>query len=355
MIAAVLLGLYALTVATLAPVLLDRYWPADRAPRLTLALLQVLSCSFLVAAATTCLAFAMAGVNRLAELNPAIDACADQLPISDESPISAVLGDLALAAIAFLVLRLAYSLLDTFGAARLRRRSHAATLYMLARPDPALGVLVLDHPEPACYCLPGRRGAIVVTTGALDLLTPPQLAAVLQHERAHLAARHHLVVALTVAIRRTVPGVKLLRHAERETRRLVELIADDAAARQSGAPTVAAALAVIGVGHLAGPGNLAAIPGSASGSAAERVAAERLRPGVLGIDSSPTVARVVRLIGARRVLHRRAKAISVLTAIAAVAVPVTLGLVSMTSSFQPCPATPDGERPDQAINTVVGR
>lgn len=343
MITAVLLGLYALAVAVLAPVLLSRYWPADRAPRLTLALLQLLSCSFLVASATTCLAFAVAGVDRLASWNPAIDACADQLPINDESPVGAVLGNLASVVVGLLAVRLAYSLLATFGAARLRRRSHAGLLRMLARPDEDLGVLVLDHPEPACYCLPGRRGGIVITSGALDRLSGPQLQAVLQHERAHLAARHHVVVALALAMRRTVPRVRLLRYAERETRRLVELIADDAAARQSGAPTVAAALAVIGTGRLAGG---ASLEGPLLG--------ESTLGAALAIDSSPTVARVVRLIGARRTVRRRAKAVSVLAAVAAVAVPVALGVATLTTSFRPCP-TSDGDKPDQAISEPVDR
>jgi Zn-dependent protease with chaperone function len=47
------------------------------------------------------------------------------------------------------------------------------------------------------YCVPGRLPTIVVTTGALAVLEPEQLAAVLAHERAHLAGRHHLLLAVT--------------------------------------------------------------------------------------------------------------------------------------------------------------
>ena len=35
MIAALILGTYAVVVALLAPALLNRFWPSDRAPRLT--------------------------------------------------------------------------------------------------------------------------------------------------------------------------------------------------------------------------------------------------------------------------------------------------------------------------------
>ena len=322
-IAALSLGCYALIVAVLAPFVLARFWPSDRAPRLTLTLLQILSCSFLVAGATTFLAFAVAGVDRLASMSPAIDACADQLPIDDESPVGAVIGHLCLAATVILTARLAYCLLSTFGRARRRRRAHIDVLRMCARPDPDLGVFVLDHPDPACYCLPGRPGMIVITDGALGRLSANQLQAVLEHERAHLAGRHHLVVALAFAVRRTVPRVPLLSYAERETRRLVELIADDAAARHSGAPTVAAALAVIGVGHVPG--------GGAEGS-------------ILAIGSSPTVARVSRLMGAKRALEGRMRALSILAATAAVAVPIVVGTMSVTSVVKHCPAVRDNEK-----------
>ena len=276
--------------------------------------------------------------------------------------------------VGLLAVRLAYSLLVTFGAARLRRRSHAGRLRMLARPDADLGVLVLDHPEPACYCLPGRGGGIVITSGALHRLSERQLQAVLHHERAHLAARHHVVVALAVAMRRTIPRVRLLAYAERETRRLVELIADDAAARHSGAPTVAAALAVIGVGRLGGAsaldgptaGDSTADGSMAGGSTPDRlmaggstlaagIAADSLAAGgILAIDSSPTVARVRRLIGARRAIRRRAKAASLLAVIATIAVPVALGAAALTTSFRPCP-TADSDKPDQTISETVNR
>ena len=87
---------------------------------------------------------------------------------------------------------------------------------------------------------------MVITTGALARLSAKQLEAVLLHERAHMSGRHHLIIALATAIGRTIPRIRLLAYAERETRRLVELIADDAAVAHTGAPTVAAALAVIG-------------------------------------------------------------------------------------------------------------
>jgi hypothetical protein len=157
-IAALILGTYAVTIALRIPALLERYWPSDRAPRLTVALLQVLSCSFLVAAATCGMALAVTLIDQLSHLSPAIDACADRLPINDESPVGPLLGELGLAVSAGLAVRIAYCFLTTFGTARLRRRAHIQALRMLATRDDEHGMLVLDHQDPACYCLPGRPG-----------------------------------------------------------------------------------------------------------------------------------------------------------------------------------------------------
>ncbi|MGW4442037.1 M56 family metallopeptidase [Streptomyces sp. NPDC004682] len=79
-------------------------------------------------------------------------------------------------------------------AARLRtvRRSVAGL------PD-AGGLCVLDDPRPDAFALPGgawRTDRIVVTTGMLRALGPLEREALLAHERAHLAARHHRFLAV---------------------------------------------------------------------------------------------------------------------------------------------------------------
>lgn len=325
MIAAFILGSYAATVALYAPIALERYWPADRAARLTVLVLQILTCSFLIAAATSGLALALTLIDRLASIDPGVDACADQLPINDESPVGPLIGDLGLVVAAGLAARIVWCLLSTFGTAHLRRREHARALRIVATRDVERDILVLHHDDPACYCLPGRRGTVVVTSGALQRLSPAQLEAVLAHERAHLAGRHHMAVAFAVAVRRAIPGIRLLAYAERETRRLVELIADDAAARQSGASTVAAALAVIGVGR---------VPGTALGISSR--------------DLPPAVARVARLAGADRELRGRAWALSVVATVAVAMVPILLAAVAVMTVTWHCPRGTDNETPQSA-------
>src|SRR6266496_1553446 len=78
-------------------------------------------------------------------------------------------------------------------------RGHRELLALAGRSQPGLpGVTLLDHPTPLAYCLPGRVGGrpgpIVLTTATLQRLDPGQLQAVLAHEHAHQARRHHAVL-----------------------------------------------------------------------------------------------------------------------------------------------------------------
>jgi Zn-dependent protease with chaperone function len=108
--------------------------------------------------------------------------------------------------------------------------------------------VVLDAPLPAAYCVPGRPATIVLTSGALGVLDRAQLTAVLAHERAHLAGRHHLLIALTRALAACLPMVPLFTEGPAEVARLAEMCADDAAARRSGRRTLIAALLAMGTG-----------------------------------------------------------------------------------------------------------
>jgi Zn-dependent protease with chaperone function len=125
--------------------------------------------------------------------------------------------------------------------------------------------VVLDAPQPAAYCVPGRPASIVLTSGALAVLSPAQLRAVLAHERAHLAGRHHLLISLTRALAASFPGVPLLRHGAAEVARLAEMRADDAAARRAGRRVLVAALLAMGTGT--------AVPGRALAATAGQVTA----------------------------------------------------------------------------------
>jgi Zn-dependent protease with chaperone function len=138
--------------------------------------------------------------------------------------------------------------------ARRRASEHAQAARITGRRFPGTGLpplstaVVLEAPQPAVYCVPGRPATIVLTTGALAVLDPAQLLAVLAHEHAHLAGRHHLLVTLGKAMRAGFPAVPLFARGAEEVARLAEMRADDVAARRSGRDTLLQALVAMGTG-----------------------------------------------------------------------------------------------------------
>jgi len=108
--------------------------------------------------------------------------------------------------------------------------------------------VMLDDPRPAAYCVAGRPAAIVVTSGALAVLDPPQLSAVLAHESAHLAHGHHVLATVTRGLAAAFPGIPLFTRGAAEVARLTEMAADDTAARASGRPALVTALIAIATG-----------------------------------------------------------------------------------------------------------
>jgi len=85
----------------------------------------------------------------------------------------------------------------------------------------------------------------VMTTGVLERLDPAQLSAVLEHERAHLRHRHHLLLTTVDALQAALPWSATLRHARTELSRLCEMVADDAAVRRYGQASVIGALRLL--------------------------------------------------------------------------------------------------------------
>ncbi|MDT9693206.1 M56 family metallopeptidase [Streptomyces sp. P9(2023)] len=133
--------------------------------------------------------------------------------------------------------------------ARRTRLRHAGVLRLVGRYDPELRATVLDHARPAVYCLPGRSRRVVVSSGALDTLTTAQLAAALAHERAHIAGRHHLLVAAAEAFATVFPGLPLARHGGTSVPLLLEMVADDRALRRCSRDALATALYALAAGH----------------------------------------------------------------------------------------------------------
>jgi Zn-dependent protease with chaperone function len=128
-----------------------------------------------------------------------------------------------------------------------RTRAHAEAARITGHPvGGGDAAFVLDAIRPAVYCVPGRPPAIVLTTGALAVLDPEQLTAVLAHERAHLAGRHHLLLAVTRSLAAVAPAVPLFARGTGQVATLAEMRADDVAARRDARRTLLAALLTMG-------------------------------------------------------------------------------------------------------------
>src|SRR5690606_20445024 len=92
------------------------------------------------------------------------------------------------------------------------------------------------------YCVPGLRAEVVVSAGALRLLSKDELAAVLAHEDAHVRERHDLVLLPFAALRRAIPWARIVRDAQASVALLVEMAADDRARRHCSPRRLATAL-----------------------------------------------------------------------------------------------------------------
>lgn len=239
---ALVLVAYAVAMGTVgAAWLRQAVWPLG-APRLGVLAWQALSVSVvasLLLAGLSLLAPAPLTGGSAADL---LDACLTELRAQFSTPAGMIGHGAAAALTLILGVRVSYLVGKGLVVARRDRLSHLLAVRLSARRDEALGALIVDHPLPVAYCLPGRAGTVVLTSAATSVLDEVELAAVLAHERAHLSGRHHLVMATSRAMASALPFLPGLAWARSEQARLLEMIADDAAAGLGGRQTVASAL-----------------------------------------------------------------------------------------------------------------
>lgn len=273
MIVSALLLAYALVLAAAGPAWLSRAeWP-ERAPQLAITLWQALSVAVLTATVLAGLALAVPAGTLAANLATWLHVCLVELRGADVTSGGAILAVTGLVGAGAVSLRTVGCLVAGLVRAGRHRRAHADGLTLLACRPLRGDAVVVDHCVPAVYCLPGRYRRIVVTSAAVAALGDDELAAVLAHERAHLAGRHHLLVALANGLNRAFPRVSLFRHAHDQISRLVEMVADDTASERHGRVTVAAAMAALA--GAAAPAAALAAGGSTALSRARRLLAPR--------------------------------------------------------------------------------
>jgi Zn-dependent protease with chaperone function len=243
-----------LLVGPVPAVLARARWPL-RAPRAAMVLWQAIA----VAAVLSAFSAGIAIASRLF------------VPGSDGRPTATLAGDIGrlgwplwaldvtVFALTLLIgARLAIAVIRVAVATR-RRRAHHRMLVDLLGVAPngvsaracARGrdLRILEVAQPLAYCVPGVRSRVVVSEGTLDSLTETEVAAILSHERAHLRARHDLVLEAFTAAHAAFPRFVRSASALDAVQLLVELLADDAAVRAAGRAPLARALVTCASGR----------------------------------------------------------------------------------------------------------
>ncbi|MGV9798932.1 M56 family metallopeptidase [Mycobacterium sp. NPDC003449] len=253
---------YAVALSWLAPALLTGPISAGVAPRLSVAgwLAAVATASFAWVAASVIL---IVGAAHSLITHTALTFCVETLGIAGAVTLPPAVATAFVAALlvltATVAIHTAHRVISALRSTRGRNHEHAEAVRIVGRPTGPDGVVTITADRPAAYCVAGRgRSAIVVTTGALDLLNPAGLAAVLSHERAHLRGRHHHIVATLNAMSAALPRLPLMRAAARSVPPLLEMCADDAAARTHGRGPLLAGLVTLSTGTRLPDGALAA-------------------------------------------------------------------------------------------------
>jgi Zn-dependent protease with chaperone function len=243
-VAAVLIG-YALCVGTLGSRLLGTARWTIRAPLLAIITYLAAGWSVVAALGLAGLTLAVHATALGGGLSDLIGACVLRLRETYGTPGGATVAGLGLTLAGAVAARTVLTAVTHLRAARQQALLHAETARLVGRPEPSLGAMLVEHSEPVAYCVAGRHPTVILSTGALDALEPAQLSAVLAHERAHLAGRHHRLLALARIGRLVLPFLPLMRDADAQVARLVEMHADDAAARAGDARSLATALVVL--------------------------------------------------------------------------------------------------------------
>lgn len=288
MIAPVALLVFAVFLGYIvAPALAYASWPR-RAPGLGILVWLTLGTSALVSLLLAGLSLAVPEIPEATGLANFFHACSDALREHYATPGGATSAFAGAALTVALLSRTALvATRASVGRVRVRRR-HRDMIDLVARPHDVSGVVVVDHPEPAAYCVPGRPGRIVISEGSLALLTSTQLDQVLRHESAHLRSRHHWAIAISDTLAATSVGLFGTRAARRAIGDLTEMHADDAVESRF-RPDLAEAVLLI-----AGGAPALGVLNAGGGHVAERV--YRLQDADMSITTTSRAALILGVV-----------------------------------------------------------
>ena len=291
---------YAACLGILGSRMLGRARWTARAPLLAIVTYLAAGWSVVAALGLAGLTLAVHATALGGGLSHLIGACVLRLRATYGTPGGATVAGLGLTLAGAVVARTVLTAMTHVRAAGRQALRHAQTARLVGKPEPGLGAVLVEHDQPAAYCVAGRQPTVILTTGAVQALDPGQLDAVLAHERAHLTGRHHRLLALARIGREVLPFLPLMRDAEVQVARLVELHADDAATRARDPRLLATALVVL----------------ATSASPASTLAA----------GATDSVQRIHRLLGPSQPLGRARRQLLRATAAALALTPVLLAL-----------------------------
>ncbi|CAN5484452.1 M56 family metallopeptidase [soil metagenome] len=254
MTTAAYLLIYGAVVTWLSPPLLSHLTRRGVSARLGVALWLTAITGALLAWAAAITLIVSTGVGGLPHSSTLV-LCLEMLGVPEKVATPGPLSVLLLIAIGLVVstavsIKAGRLVLDL----RARSREHAHTARLVGQPTGRDDVFVVTADRPAAYCVVGRPNAIVVTSAAVQKLDQRQLAAVLAHENAHISGRHHHLLMVLRALAGALPHLPLFTRGAVAVGELLEMCADDAAARRHGTrPLVAGMIMLAGPQpHLAG-------------------------------------------------------------------------------------------------------
>ena len=256
-VAAILL-VYAASVGTVGSRLLGRGRWALRAPLLGIGTYLAAAWSVVAALGLAGLTLAVHATALGGGLSHLIGACVLRLRDAYATPGGAIVAGLGLTLAGAVLARTAVTAVTHLRAVRQHALRHAQTARLVGHREPALGAVLVDHVQPAAYCVAGPHPTVILTTAALRTLDPDQVDAVLAHERAHLAGHHHRLLAVARIGRQVLPFLPLMRDADAQITRLVEMYADDTATADRDTRPLATALVVLAATAGPAPGLAAA-------------------------------------------------------------------------------------------------
>jgi Zn-dependent protease with chaperone function len=234
----------AVVLAFVVPRLLDGSAWAERAPRAAIAVWQAVGLSAALAAVGAGLSLATSSQHK--SIPAGLADLFSRAALKGERHINGLSEAVGLTLAAIVVAVLISGLAVTAARTAAARRRHRILLDLVSEPsEVAPGTVLLHDARATAYCLPGRHHRIVLSDGAVGMLTRHQLSAVVDHERGHVHERHHLVMLPFASITEMLSWLPYAARGPAAVAGLLEMAADDFASRGNDRRELARALVTL--------------------------------------------------------------------------------------------------------------